>query len=213
MSQLGAYSFWFTMYCVLSSTAASSLASFTTRSTICWRGIAVAMALRTWRSSRPGTVDSMSKCSHWGPSVVVYLAPSTASILRRRPIWFCGEIMSTSPERNAASSELVSRTGTNTTFGTLAIAPPQYCLLGTSVACWSGVNDCTIIGPLLIGFFVFGLQMQSFQTLLKFLPSRMCWGSTVVLAPAHSSRNGANTLLNTIWNSVGLTRLNALIWS
>ena len=35
------------MYCVLFSTSASSLASFTTRSTICWRGIAVAMALRT----------------------------------------------------------------------------------------------------------------------------------------------------------------------
>ena len=66
------------------------------------------------------------------------------------------------------------------------------------------MNDCTIIGPLLIGFFVFGSQMQVFQTLLKFLPSRMCFGSTVVLVPAHSSRYGAKTSWNTIWNSVGL---------
>jgi hypothetical protein len=86
-------------------------------------------------------------------------------------------------------------------------------LLGTSVACSSGVNDCTSIGPLLIGFLVFGLQMQAFQTLLKFLPSRMCFGSTVVLAPAQSSRYGANTSLNTIWNSVGLVTSNARILS
>ena len=78
------------MYCVLFSTAAFSLASFTTRSTICWRGMAVAIALRTWTSSRPGTVESMSKCSHCGPSVVVYAAPSTDSIRLRSPIWFCG---------------------------------------------------------------------------------------------------------------------------
>jgi hypothetical protein len=43
-------------------------------------------------------------------------------------------------------------------------------VFGTSVACWSGVNDCTNIGPLLIGFLVFGSQMQLFQTLLKFWP-------------------------------------------
>ena len=75
------------------------------------------------------------------------------------------------------------------------------------------MNDCTNIGPLLIGFLVFGSQMQLFQTLLKFWPWRMCWGSTVVLAPAHSSRNGAKTLWNTIWNSVGLITLNAVILS
>ena len=55
--------------------------------------------------------------------------------------------------------------------------------------------------------------MQLFQTLLKSLPSRMCAGSTVVLAPAHSSRKGAKTSWNTIWNSVGLVTLNALILS
>jgi hypothetical protein len=41
----------------------------------------------------------------------------------------------------------------------------------------------------------------------------MCWGSTVVLAPAQSSRNGAKTLWKTIWNSVGLITLNAVILS
>ncbi len=86
-------------------------------------------------------------------------------------------------------------------------------MFGTSVTCWSGVNDSTIIGPLLMGFLVLGLQMQVFQTLLKFSPSRMCFGSTVVLEPAHSSRYGANTSWNTIWNSVGLTRLNDVILS
>ena len=81
------------------------------------------------------------------------------------------------------------------------------------MACCSGVNDSTIIGPLLMGFLVFGSQMQLFQTLLKFWPSRMCCGSTVVLAPAHSSRYGANTSWNTIWNSFGLTKLNDVILS
>src|SRR5439155_3996063 len=106
--------------------------------------------------------------------------------------------MSTSPERNALSSELVSRVGMNTTFGTWAIFPPQYFLFGTSVTCWSGVNDCTIIGPLLIGFFVFGSQMQLFQTLLKFCPSSTCWGSTVVLVPATAPGWGPTTSGTTI---------------
>src|SRR3954467_8472031 len=101
----------------------------------------------------------------------------------------------------------------NTTLGTAAIFPPQYFLFGTSVACSSGVNDCTSIGPLLMGFPVLGLQMQLFQTLLKFLPSRTWAGSTVVLAPAHSSRYGAKTSWNTIWNSLGLSTLKARILS
>src|SRR5713101_5234683 len=120
--------------------------------------------------------------------------------------------MSSSPARKAASPALLSRTGTNTTFGTLAFFP-QYRGLGTSVTCVSAVNDCTSIGPLPIGFLVFGSQMQEFQTLLKFVPSRTCLGSTAVVVPAHSSRKGANTSLNTIWNSVGLTTLNAVILS
>ena len=90
IDQFGTYCFWFVIHIVLSSTLASSLASFTTRSTICWRGSAVAIALRTLTSSRPGTVESMSKCSHCGPSADVYSAPSTDSMRFRNPIWFCG---------------------------------------------------------------------------------------------------------------------------
>ena len=75
------------------------------------------------------------------------------------------------------------------------------------------MNDSTSIGPLPIGVPVFGSQMHLFHTLLKFWPSSTCFGSTAVLVPAQRSRNGANTCLNTIWNSVGLTTLNAVIWS
>ena len=64
-----------------------------------------------------------------------------------------------------------------------------------------------------MGFFVFGSQMQVFQTLLKSVPSSTCFGSTTVLVLAHSSRYGAKISSNTIWNSVGLTTLNSRILS
>jgi len=69
---------------------------------------------------------------------------------------------------------LVSRTGTNHLRHLRHPCRPVVGF-GTKVACSSGVNDCTIIGPR-YGFFVFGSQMQR-SDLVEFFPWRMCSGA------------------------------------